>query len=88
VKGFARAFILAPLVVPILYWAGTIVMALADPDRRRVALQDPFAGFGYILVLGGIIAYVATLVAGVPAIWLVRRAAAGPWSRCWRWAGS
>jgi hypothetical protein len=77
-KTFPRAFILAPLVVPILYWAGAIAMALADPNRRRVALRDPFAGFGYVLVLGGILAYAATLVASVPAIWLVRRA--GSWA--------
>jgi hypothetical protein len=77
-KSFPRAFILAPLVVPILYWAGAIAMALADANRRRVALQDPFAGFGSVLVVGGILAYAATLVASAPAIWLVRRA--GGWT--------
>lgn len=71
-KSFLRAFLIAPLAAPILYWAGTLALALADPNRRRVALQAPLAGLGYILAFGAPIAYAATLVASVPAIWLVR----------------
>jgi len=78
VKGYLRAFLVAPLVVPILYWAGLLLQALADPDRRRAALEAPFAGLGYVLAIGTPIAYAATLVAGVPAIWLVRQA--GKWA--------
>jgi hypothetical protein len=77
-KGYLRAFLVAPLVVPILYWAGLLLQALADPDRRRAALEAPFAGLGYVLAIGTPIAYAATLVASVPAIWLVRHA--GKWA--------
>jgi len=78
VKGYLRAFLVAPLVVPILYWAGLLLQALADPNRRRLALQAPFAGLGYVLAIGTPIAYAATFVASVPAIWLVRHA--GKWA--------
>ena len=77
-KSFLRAFVVAPLVTPILYWAGTLALALADPNRRRMALQAPLGGAGYILAVGAPIAYAATIVAAVPAIWLLRHA--GRWA--------
>jgi hypothetical protein len=77
-KSYLSAFLVAPLVVPVLYWAGLLLQALADPNRRRVALQAPFAGLGYVLAIGTPIAYAATLVPVVPAIWLVRHA--GRWA--------
>jgi hypothetical protein len=77
-KGFPRAFLLAPLVAPISYWAGALVLALADPNRRRMALRAPFAGLEYLLALGTPVAYAVTLVAAVPAIWLIRHA--GNWA--------
>ena len=76
-KGLLRAFILAPLAVPIAYWMGALAIALADPARRHAALQAPFAGLGYVMVFGGLIAYGAMLVASWPAIWLVRRGTRG-----------
>lgn len=69
----SRALLVAPLTAPLLYWAGALAVALADPGRRQSALQDPFGGLGYILLVGAPIAYAAALVASVPAIWLVRR---------------
>ena len=69
----SRALVVAPLTAPLLYWAGALAVALADPGRRQSALQDPFGGLGYILLLGAPIAYAAALVASVPAIWLVGR---------------
>ena len=77
-KSYLRAFLVAPLVVPVLYWAGLLALALADPNRRRIALHAPLAGLGYVLAIGTPIAYAATLVAGMPAIWLVRHA--GRWA--------
>ena len=77
-KSFPRALAVAPLAAPLLYWAGALAFALADPNRRHAALQDPLGGLGYILIGGAPIAYAATLVASVPAIWLVRRG--GRWT--------
>ena len=65
-------FILAPLVVPVLFWVDSLLRALADPSRRHLALQAPFGGLGLVLAFGAAIAYGATLVAAVPAIWLLR----------------
>lgn len=77
-RSFLRAFIIAPLVAPIFYWTIALAMALADPNRRHAALQAPLAGLGYVLAFGIPIAYAATLVAAVPAIWVLRHA--GRWA--------
>ena len=73
-RGVLKAFIVAPLVAPILYWAIALALALADPNRRPLALEAPLSGLGYVLAFGIPIAYAATLVAAVPAIWLLRHA--------------
>lgn len=73
-KSYVRGLLIAPLAAPILYWTTALAFALADPGRRHSALQAPFSGLGYILAFGAPIAYAATLVAAMPAVWMVRRA--------------
>ena len=77
-KRFLTAFAVAPLATPILYWAGSLALSLTDPYQRHLALKNVFGGIGYVILIGAPIAYVATLVAAVPAVWLVRHA--GRWT--------
>ena len=73
-KPAIRAFLVAPLAAPALYWIIAFISAAADPNRRGQALGSPFAGFGFVFVFGGLISYVVMLIAGVPAYLLLRRA--------------
>jgi len=68
-----RAFLCAPLAAPLLYWTGSFANALLDPARRNAALQSPLTSFAFVLAFGSPLAYAATLVAGLPAWWLLQR---------------
>lgn len=74
VPRYLRAFLIAPLAVPALYWAIALVGTLADPDRQRQALNNPLGGVQYVLAVAIPFAYAATLIAAVPAVWLLRHA--------------
>jgi len=74
VKPAIRAFLVAPLAAPALYWIIAFISAVADPNRRGQALGSPFAGIAFIFVFGGLISYAVMLVAGVPTYLLLRRA--------------
>lgn len=68
-----RAFLIAPLVTPLLYWAEMVLEALADPARQPGALQNALGGLAIVYAFGGPIAYAATAVAGLPMYHLLRR---------------
>jgi len=74
VKPVIRAFLVAPLAAPALYWIIAFITAVADSNRRGQALGSPFAGIAFIVVFGGLISYAVTLIAGIPAYLLLRRA--------------
>ena len=72
-KRFLRAFLVAPLAAPVLYWAWNLVAAAASgPDRRRAVLQDPLRELAVILAFGAPIAYGAALVAVLLGFRLLR----------------
>jgi hypothetical protein len=74
VKPIIKAFLVAPLAAPALYWFLLFVSAVTDPNRRGQTLRSPFAGIALVFVFGGLIAYAVTLIAGVPTYLLLRRA--------------
>ena len=76
---WTRAFLLAPLATPLLYAAGSLLEALADPVRRSYATQNLWGGVLMIFMFGAPIAYGAALVLGLPALCLLRRAGALTW---------
>ena len=67
------AFLVAPLTAPVLYWVTSVGSALADPNRRHAALQNPLMSLVMVLAFGAPIAYAATIVFGVPVYWLLDR---------------
>ncbi|MGE5836259.1 MAG: hypothetical protein ACM4AI_17425 [Acidobacteriota bacterium] len=73
-KPVIRAFLVAPLAAPALYWIIAFISAVADPNRRGQALGSPFSGVAFIFVFGALISYAVMLVAGVPTYLLLRRA--------------
>ena len=68
-----RATLIAPLVVPLLYWAGGMAGAFADPVRRGSAGHNLWNGLVLVYAFASPVAYAATLVLGLPALWLVGR---------------
>src|SRR5260370_40647584 len=68
-----RATLIAPLVVPLLYWTGSLAGALADPVRRGYAGHNLWSGLAFVFAFASPVAYAATLALGLPALWLVRR---------------
>ena len=68
-----RATLIAPLVVPLLYWTGSLAGALADPARRGYAGHNLWSGLAFVFAFASPVAYAATLALGLPALWLVRR---------------
>ena len=71
-----KALAIAPLTAPVLYWMGSVVVAIADPNRT-VAPRATADGLSVILLVGAPVSYVAALVAAVPAIAMLRRWGAG-----------
>ena len=72
-KRFLRAFLLAPLAAPVLYWAWHLVAAVASgPDGRRAVLQKPLRELGIVMAFGAPIAYGAALVAALLGFRLLR----------------
>jgi hypothetical protein len=67
-----QAFAIAPLTTPMLYWSMEFGAALADPNRRHLALQSPLNGFALVIAFGAPIAYAVTLGVGLPALYLSR----------------
>lgn len=70
-KRLLLAFLVAPLAAPVAYILGAIVVGLIVRGSWMTsrALQDLFIG---VFTLGGPTAYVAEIVAGVPAYFLLR----------------
>jgi hypothetical protein len=68
-----RAFLLAPLVVPLLYWAEMLGEAAIDPYRRGRIDPNAWGSLELSLAFGGPVAYAAALLVGVPAYRLLRR---------------
>src|SRR5260221_3245415 len=71
--GVVRATLIAPLVVPLLYWTGSLAGAIADPGRRGYAGHNLWSGLAFVFAFASPVAYAATLALGLPALWLVRR---------------
>ena len=67
-----RATLIAPLVVPLLYWTASLAGALADSGRRGYAGQNLWSGLAFVFAFATPVAYAATLALGLPALWLVR----------------
>ena len=74
-----RGFLIGPLVVPLAYWLGGMVYVGLRPDLRLDGAQA-LRELMLILAFGLPIAYLATLVWGVPALYLLRRLG---WMRAW-----
>ena len=68
-----RASLIAPLATPLLYWVASLAEAFADPVRRAWVGQNLAGGAAVVFAFGAPVAYVATLAAGLPALWLARR---------------
>jgi hypothetical protein len=73
-KRLVSASLIAPLAAPVLYYAGALTAALLDPVRRGSVGQSLLSGLAVVLAVGAPIAYAATFGAGLPALWIVRRA--------------
>jgi hypothetical protein len=69
-----RASLIAPLAGPLLYWVGALGAAFADPGRRSWAGQNLTGGLVLIFAFAAPVAYAATLLLALPALWLMRRA--------------
>jgi hypothetical protein len=67
------ASLIAPLTTPVLYYAAAFVVAFLDPVRRASIGHNLFSGLVVVMAVGAPIAYVATVAAGLPALWIVRR---------------
>ena len=67
-----EALAIAPLTAPVLYWIGSLVPVIADPDRH-LSLRSAVGGLGIILLAGGLVAYLAALVGATPALVMLRR---------------
>jgi hypothetical protein len=72
VKRILIAVLLAPLTAPVLYWIGALAVAILDPSRQ-VGFDESLSALGMMLAFGSPVAYVATVVAVGPALWLQRR---------------
>lgn len=68
-----RATAIAPLIVPLLYCAGSLAAAFSDPLRRPSAGQNLVRGVMLVFAVGAPVAYAATLCAGLPLLWVMRR---------------
>jgi hypothetical protein len=73
-KRLVSASLIAPLAAPVLYYVGALIAALLDPVRRGSVGQSLLSGLAVVLAVGTPIAYAATFGAGLPALWIVRRA--------------
>jgi hypothetical protein len=68
-----RAFLLAPLAVPVVYWADMLVeTVMADPSRRT-SLIEALRELTIVVLFAAPVAYAATVVVGLPAYLLLRR---------------
>jgi hypothetical protein len=63
VRGTLRAFLVAPLAAPAIYWAIGLARAVADPSRR--ATLHPLNGLFVIMTFGAPVAYPSALAAGI-----------------------
>ena len=74
-KRLVRASLIAPLTVPLLYYAMAIAAALVDPLRRASLIQSVVNSLALVMVVGAPVAYAATVGIGLPLLWIVRRLA-------------
>jgi hypothetical protein len=70
---FTRASLIAPLTAPLLYLVATLAGAAADPARRALIGQNLVGAAVIVFAFGAPVAYAATVGAGLPALWLIRR---------------
>ena len=74
-----RGFLIGPLAVPLAYWLGGLVYVGLRPDLHldgSQALRELLSIIGFGLP----VAYLAALVLGLPALYLLRRLG---WLRAW-----
>jgi hypothetical protein len=64
-----RAFLLAPLVGPVLVW---LVGALLPHSGSVESVPSALRALGVMLLFGAPLAYGAALVVGLPALWLIK----------------
>lgn len=61
---FLRAFLLAPLAAPTIFWAWRGIAGLLEgEDRRRAVLNSPLRELGVAILFGAPVAYLAALAA-------------------------
>jgi len=68
-----KAFVLAPLTAPTLYWFISLGSAIADPNRRYAAFNGLLTSFAAVMAFGAPISYAATFAFGGPAYVLLGR---------------
>ncbi len=68
-----KAFVLAPLTAPTLYWFISLGSAIADPNRRYAAFNGLLTSFAAVMAFGAPISYAATFAFGGPAYVLLTR---------------
>lgn len=68
-----KAFLIAPLMAPLVYWITSLASAMLDPVRRHAASQSFFTSFAIVMLIGGAVSYAATAVIGGPIYWFVAR---------------
>ena len=64
-----RAFLLAPLVGPVLVW---LAGALLPHSGSVASVPAALRALGVMLLFGGPLAYGAALVVGLPTLWLIK----------------
>jgi hypothetical protein len=68
-----KAFLIAPLTAPVVYWLASFVSALADGNRRHSAMSALLTSFALVMGFGSAVSYAATIVVGGPLYWLLGR---------------
>jgi ABC-type molybdate transport system permease subunit len=66
-----RAFLVAPLAVPPVYWLEMLVETVVADPTRRTGLDDALRELAVVIVFASPVAYVATTVVGLPAYLLL-----------------
>lgn len=65
-----RAFLLAPLVGPVLVW---LLGSVLSPTGEVRTIGEALQGLAVLMLFGAPVAYGAALLVGVPVLWWFRR---------------
>jgi hypothetical protein len=68
-----KAFLVAPLAAPLVYWVTSLASAFADSARRNAAFHSLMSSFAVVMAFGSAVAYAVTLVFGGVVYWLLAR---------------